>query len=98
MLSVKCLPIVGILQPSPLCSAAVIMFASARANTALKPICLAPLGNIEPRSCVKPELSELKVKLARFIRVRVARPFAALFSHEPVLRSRFQGAAPSPTR
>lgn len=46
------------------------------------------LSNFELRSYVKPELGELQIGLARFVHVRVARPFETFVRHDTVLRSR----------
>jgi hypothetical protein len=52
---------------------------------------------IELRSYIKPELGELQVGLARFVHVRVARPFETFVCHDTVLRSRLHGnAQPTP--
>jgi hypothetical protein len=52
---------------------------------------------IELRSYIKPELGELQVGLARFVHVRVARPFETFVCHDTVLRSRLHENAPTPT-
>jgi hypothetical protein len=51
---------------------------------------------IELRSYIKPELGELQVGLARFVHVRVARPFETFIRHDTVLRSRLHGNAHPP--
>ena len=49
-----------------------------------------------PRSGIEPNARELQIRLAHFGRVRLARPFDALFGHGAVMRGRFHGNAPNP--